>query len=1771
MARKLLAEERFQDAENLLNGLLSQEAWKGNEAFRGLLAEVGAAKEKAAVMARLQQAEETYRIGRDLLREGRVDEAEAAFRKVDTSMSRELAEKTAAALQKEIPDARAAQQLARGRLDLAQAEKLVQEGQLSEAEKLGQEVKVRLPALAGEVDRVMAKVQARREEEARTRQKEQEAREREALVQARGLIKGGRLDEAEDFLKGLLAQEAFKGSADLQQTLAEVGNAKDEAVRAARLREAEEGLAAAQALVDAGKIAEAEKALEAIPVDLSKHLADAVQKMRTRDIPAKQDALRTAEGMAQLARGETLLRQAGYAAAKAASPEAKVEDAAKAAAEAIQKFAAARAIAVGVKATFPPEVGQGADALLSKIEKTVQDEARKKLAKNQFQAARAFLKEYLQETSPEEASSVKALASKISEMEAEAERVAAEAEREKAEAQRKAKFQELEKQLAAGKSMLDSGRLDEAEEKIKGLLAELPEPLRADAQKALTKDIPDERARRKRVAEGKDDLAKAQKAFEEGQWAEARDGAEGVLNRCPELASEAKALRGKAEARLYENVSTLEREGMAAIQQQIDAGAFEEAAAMAQEFLQRPELAGNKAIQKVLSDLNVRKAEKQIADALVLAEQGKIDEAERILLKVDRTVSKDIGRKVDAVLQEQIPARKKEWVESQAGREKLAEAEAQLNRKDFAAARASAQAAAAMHPTLVRDAQKLLARVDKEERAHFETAKADELAAADRAMEKGQWDNAVQMYEKLKGEGYPADIIDARIAKAKKLREEGTIPAYASKVDELFAAAQVAHLDGDYKAEQAAYEAILVWDPENKKAKKLLEEVRANEEVWRQRDARNLQVREKEQQIQVLLTEAADLEALNKFDEALAKVDEALKADPEHRRALAMQKRLLGQTEGPRQALIQATEAQKQQRLEMVAQWFKEADSLKKAGRFDEAERLVNQVIALEARTPEATQLLADIRLSRRQQEMGTEVIEMGPPPEGVDPAEYMEAMELLSKLATTINIRRQEQQFQINTLCDQAEQRLSVSDWAKAGELLLQAEKIDPKSEKVLMLKAKLRKSKGIEEVTPEEVLIREGEERRVVIEMNTTEMQKLFREASDLVQNEKYDEAIDRLDKVKEILRTLPENEELKFFREDVNLKYSEVRELKAREDAKQASIRDDQARKVAEQQREEAGKRKEREIDQLLARARIQMEQENYGLAEEHLKELLARDPMNATARGLLAQLDRAIRDNRYAESVVKARLGGDELMTRVTDESTPQGPLMEYPADWKDIIAKRPTSVITEEEEPEWKRNIKSQMEKRISFDFVDTPLVDVVQFLNNLTGANFVLDPKAVAGQDTPVTLKVNDMRLGAAIEWILRLVNLSYTLKDEAIFISTKEGITDKVVMRLYDVRDLLATIPDFTGTGLPTISEGGGGGGGGGDDLFGGGDGEGAESFTGDDLVEFIKTTVAPSSWSEGGGEEEGAAGGTISYTRGKLVIVQTPDIHRQIEDLLSRFRESAAIQVHITARFIEVTENFLRSVGVSWPQLDQTDMGNRLTDLQGSIQSTVDPAPSLFDNTSVTGFAGSIGYFTDFQAQMVIQAATENQEINTLLAPELTCFNGQQARIAVVTQVRFIEDVEATTTSGGQTTSTALDFTIGTIEEGVNLLVRPTVSSDKRYVTLDLQPQVEDIIDIGRLDLTLGLDAAGNPLIAPIQLPEQSIKIIQTSVSVPDGGTLVIGGLIDSNDEMQKSSVPFIDRIPVLSLFVGQKNKRRLKRYLLIMIRANILIREEMEPEAG
>lgn len=396
--------------------------------------------------------------------------------------------------------------------------------------------------------------------------------------------------------------------------------------------------------------------------------------------------------------------------------------------------------------------------------------------------------------------------------------------------------------------------------------------------------------------------------------------------------------------------------------------------------------------------------------------------------------------------------------------------------------------------------------------------------------------------------------------------------------------------------------------------------------------------------------------------------------------------------------------------------------------------------------------------------------------------------------------------------------------------------------------------------------MLSRERERELVQLGHQQARMLRAVVNAKQFIRNKDYANALTRLDEARNLAKVLST-------RLDVSVPQAEIEQLAAQAGKEQA-----EAAALAEQRKREQAKEIEmedsrkdadlqnRRFEALFDRAKANYQDKRYVDALRMAKELLKLDPRNAEVL--------AFRDMCYSEQTVSDRAEyerNQEVETAATwlqvrTQSIPYtSPYPVYPDNWEEI-KKRTAGIEIEQggaEDAEWKRPLEQALEKPISFDFIATPLDDVVAFLRTMMKVNIVVDRKAVEGRDLDVTLKQQDVKFKNALDWIVRLLEMNYTLQDGAIFISTTEriGATKKTATKFYDVTDLTLEIRDFkpnlaaisnqTSTD-DTIA-----------DIFSedatGTDQE-KDRFTGDSLVEFIKWVIAPGTWDEGpggGGDE--------------------------------------------------------------------------------------------------------------------------------------------------------------------------------------------------------------------------------------------------------------------------------------------------------------------------
>jgi type II secretory pathway component GspD/PulD (secretin) len=202
------------------------------------------------------------------------------------------------------------------------------------------------------------------------------------------------------------------------------------------------------------------------------------------------------------------------------------------------------------------------------------------------------------------------------------------------------------------------------------------------------------------------------------------------------------------------------------------------------------------------------------------------------------------------------------------------------------------------------------------------------------------------------------------------------------------------------------------------------------------------------------------------------------------------------------------------------------------------------------------------------------------------------------------------------------------------------------------------------------------------------------------------------------------------------------------------------------------------------------------------------------------------------------------------------------------------------------------------------------------------------------------------------------------------------------------------------------------------------------------------------------------------------------------------------------------------------------------------------------------------------DTQIEVILRAVEKSERIQQITAPTITVYNTQRANVSVLNQLSYVQDYDVEIAQA----SNIANPIIQTIQDGIVLDVRPVVSADRRFVTLELRPTVALLT---RPIATFSTSLASGPITASapviIQIPELRVSRVRTTVTMPDGGTLLLGGLKFYEQITENSGVPFLSEIPVLSFLMSRKGNYVNKRNLLILITAEIVPLEELEPKSG
>jgi general secretion pathway protein D len=230
--------------------------------------------------------------------------------------------------------------------------------------------------------------------------------------------------------------------------------------------------------------------------------------------------------------------------------------------------------------------------------------------------------------------------------------------------------------------------------------------------------------------------------------------------------------------------------------------------------------------------------------------------------------------------------------------------------------------------------------------------------------------------------------------------------------------------------------------------------------------------------------------------------------------------------------------------------------------------------------------------------------------------------------------------------------------------------------------------------------------------------------------------------------------------------------------------------------------------------------------------------------------------------------------------------------------------------------------------------------------------------------------------------------------------------------------------------------------------------------------------------------------------------------------------------------------------------------------------------------------GIFSLAGVFTDPQFQVVLRAIGQHKGTDVLNVPKVVARSNQIASIRSVREFIYPteydppevpnsfgfadggdsdEDADAggiPVPSNTFPVTPANPTAFETREIGTILEVEPVIGPDNMFVDLSLSPEVSDFI---------GFINYGSPIISPVTdevITENRIlmPVFQTlkettSVTVLDGQTVVIGGLLDERRDDIEDSVPILGNLPIVGRFFQSSSERRQKRAIILFVTVRII----------
>jgi hypothetical protein len=629
-----------------------------------------------------------------------------------------------------------------------------------------------------------------------------------------------------------------------------------------------------------------------------------------------------------------------------------------------------------------------------------------------------------------------------------------------------------------------------------------------------------------------------------------------------------------------------------------------------------------------------------------------------------------------------------------------------------------------------------------------------------------------------------------------------------------------------------------------------------------------------------------------------------------------------------------------------------------------------------------------------------------------------------------------------------------------------------------------------------------------QVQLQSMRADAEESFNKAKLLLARGDYDGAIGELTVCENHIRWAPASVDWAGLDQEVSKTLESAKAQKAAAEKSRADQENRAAQSKLKEQEKAERERRDAVVANLLDQAIGAFEAAKYDKAIDYADQTLRRDPRNEKAQEIRDAAFRSGREQVREDYVRAKREQFKRWREDLEEKRVPYTDIITLPDQdfWNDITAKRASRrgidlsrVMSESE-----RALRAQLgETRIPGLTVEKEesLSKVIDVVRTMTGLPLVVDPAAeAAATEAGVVFDLslqNPLTVEQALNIVTKACNdtVAWTVKHDAVIVTTKTKARGELVIYNHDVQDLVFGLTDFTGPRIDRLR------------LFGemkdddgggpfGGVGESPSPIDVAQLKTLIQENVEPGSW-----EQEGVR---IDEGEGHILVVHSPEVQSKVKEFLNDLRRFNSSLVTIDSKFMTVASNWIQEVGVDFRGLDNP--GSPFTDLDDVTNGQEDAASRGLDNggtgsggsngtgpasagffyddgqdgdfkghtenffskslgdkiSNIGGLTAQMTFLNDIQVSAILRAVEKSSEYQLVNDQVLSVHDTERAYVSAINQRAYIQDFDVEVAQF----QAVADPQVNVLTEGVVLDVRPTILYDRKSLRLEIQPTVAKVV---------------------------------------------------------------------------------------------------------